>query len=258
MHEPLVLILIGFGTHPVPHRATHAVLLALDRTMLPPPNNLGQVGPCIGGNKKQSPSTRSPCTLRQEELVCRSCSQAGMYCAVCRTNPGWHLEFKLKTVTNILSLPGTPSVFMLCTENTHMYLTALDIPGAVTEVRSMGDNAPSPADCPLRQFCHGNSIAPTVSDVVFATAHVPAGLGIILRNVQFCLFAVRSAPNPQFSATRRRVLWYMLNSPSAHTPRALLCGAVLRLDHSTGKTIPRGFQGGNAKEGGSGPAWQRR
>ena len=37
-------------------------------------------------------------------------------CAVCRTNSGWHLEFKAKTVTDIPSLPGTASFFMFYDE----------------------------------------------------------------------------------------------------------------------------------------------
>ena len=198
MYEPLVLIVMGFGTHRVTHRAGYPVLPPLDCTMAPPPDNPGQVGPCTGCNKKQSASKRSPCTLCQEELVCRSCSQAGTCCGACRTNPGWHLEFKAKMVTDIPSLPGMASFFMLCDENTHLYLTVVDIPWAVTEVRSMGDAAPSPEHCPLRHFCHGNSIVSTVSDAVLATVHVPPGVGIILRRVRFGGFSVRSPPDPQF------------------------------------------------------------
>ena len=167
----------------------------------------------MGCNKKQSASKRSPCTLCQKELVCGSCSQAGTCCGACRTNPGWHLEFKAKTVTDTPSLPGTASFFMLCDENTHLYLTVVDMPRAVTEVRSMGDATPSPEHCPLRQFCHGNSIISTGSDTVLATVHVPPGVGIILRNVQFGGFAVRSPPDPQFSATCGRVLWCTLVPP---------------------------------------------
>ena len=173
MYEPLVLIVMDFGTHRVNHRAGYPVLPPLDCTMAPPPDNLGQVGPCTGCNKKQSGSKRSPCTLCQEKLVCRSCSQAGTCCGACRTNPGWHLEFKAKTVTDTPSVPGTASFFMLCDENTHLYLTVVDMPRAVTEVRSMGDAAPSPEHCPLRQFCHGNSIISTGTDTVLATVHFP-------------------------------------------------------------------------------------
>ena len=210
MYEPLVLIVMGFGTHRVTHRAGYLVLPPLDCTMAPPPDNLRQVGPCTGCNKKQSASKRSPCTLCQEELVCRSCSQAR---TCCRTKPGWHLEFKTKTVTDTPSLPGTASFFMLCDENTHLYLTVVDMPRAVTEVRSMGDAAPSPEHCPLRHFCHGNSIISTGSDTVLATVHVPPGVGIIVRNVRFGGFVVRSPPHPQFSATRGRVLWCTLVPP---------------------------------------------
>ena len=220
MYEPLVLIVMGFGTHRVNHHAGYPVLPPLDCTMAPPPDNLGQVVPCTGCNKKQSASKRSPCTLCQEELVCRSCSQAGTCCGACRTNPGWHLEFKAKTVTDIPSLPGTASFFMLCDENTHLYLTVVD-----TEVRSMhGGTALSPEHCPLRHFCHGNTIVSTGFDTVLATVHVPSGVGIILRNVQFGGFAVRSPPDPQFSATRGRVLWCTLVPPQTplldyHTAR---------------------------------------
>ena len=91
-----------------------------------------------------------PLYLCQEELVRRSYSQAGICCGVCCTNPGWHLEFKAKTVADIPSLPCTASFFVLCDENTHFYLTVLDMPRAVMEVRSMGDTAPSPEDCQLR------------------------------------------------------------------------------------------------------------
>ena len=55
--------------------------------------------------------------------MCRRRSQAGTCCGARRTDPGGHLEFKAKTVTDILSLPVTASVFMLCDENTHLYLT---------------------------------------------------------------------------------------------------------------------------------------
>ena len=222
LYEPSVLIVMGFGTHRVTHRAGYLVLPPLGCTMAPPPNNLGQVGPCTGCDKKQNASKRSPCTLCQEELVCRSCSQAGTCCGACRTNPDWHLEFKAKTVTDIPKLPGMASFFMLCDENTHLYLTVVDMPRAVTEVRSMGDAAPSPEQCPLCHFCHGNSIVSTVSDTVLATVHVPPGVGIILRTytvrnlyvaVQFGGFAVRSPPNLQFSATRGRVLWRTLLPP---------------------------------------------
>ena len=61
--------------------------------------------------------------LCEGELLCQSCSQAGTCCGACRTNPGWHLEFKAKTVTDTPRLPGTASLFMLCDENTHLYLT---------------------------------------------------------------------------------------------------------------------------------------
>ena len=179
MYEPLVLIVMGFGTHRVTHRAGYPVLVPLDCTMVPPPDNLGQVGPCTGCNKKQSASKRSPCTLCQEELVCRSCSQAGTCCGACRTNPGWHLEFNAKTVTDTPSLPGTASFFMLCDENTHLYLTVVDMPRAVTEVRSMGDTAAGPEHCPLRQFCHGNTIISTGSGTVIATVHVPLGVSVV-------------------------------------------------------------------------------
>ena len=148
MYEPSVLIVMGFGTHPVPHCAGYPVLPPLGCTMLPPPDNLGQVGRCTGCSKKQSATKRPHCTHCQEELVCRSCSQAGICCGVCRTNLGWLLESKAKTVTDIPSLPGTASFFMLCDENTHLYLMVPDMPRAVTEVRSMGDVAPSPEDCP--------------------------------------------------------------------------------------------------------------
>ena len=74
MYEPLVLIVMGFGTHRVTHCAGYPVLPPLDCTMAPPRDNLGQVGPCTECNKKQSASKRSPCALCQEELVCRSSS----------------------------------------------------------------------------------------------------------------------------------------------------------------------------------------
>ena len=213
VYEPLVLIVMGFGTHSVIHRAGYRVLPPLDCAMFPPLDNLGQVGPRTLCNKKQSASKRSPCTLCQEELVCRSCSHAGICCVMCHTNPGWHLEFKAKTVAFIPSLPGTASFFMLCVENTHLYLTVLDMPRGVTEVRSMGDATPSPKDCPLLEFCHGNSIVSTVSDTVLATFHVPPGVDVFLRNVQFGGFAFRCAPDPQFSATHSRVLWCVLVPP---------------------------------------------
>ena len=77
----------------------------------------------------------------------------------------------------------------------------------------MGDAAPSPEHCPLCQFCPGNSIISMGSDTVLATVHVPPGVGINLRNVQFWGFVVRSPPDPQFSATRGRVLWCTLVPP---------------------------------------------
>ena len=223
MYEPLVLIVLGFGIHRVTHRAGYLVLPPLDCTMAPLPDNLGQVGPCTGCNKKQSTSKRSPCTLCQEELVCRSCSQAGICCRSCRTNPGWHLEFKAKTVIDTPSLSGTASFFMLCDENTHLYLTVVDMPRAVTEVRRTGDTAPSLEHRPLRQVCHGNSIISTGFDTVLATVHAPRGVGIILRNVQFGGFIAGSPPYPQFPATRGRVLWCTLFLPQ--TPLLDYCMA---------------------------------
>ena len=175
------------------HRAGYLVSPFLECTVSPPRDNIGQVGPCTDCIKKQRAKIRSPCTLCQEELVCRSCSQAGKRCGVCCTNPNWHLEFKAKTVTNIPSLPGMASFFMLCDENTHLYLMVLDMPRAVTEVRSMEDIAPSPKHCPVRQFGHGNFIVSTASDTVLTTVHVPPGVGIIFWNVHFGGFAVRSA-----------------------------------------------------------------
>ena len=149
----------------------------------------------------------------QEELVSRSCSQVGACYGACRTNPCWHLEFKAKTVTVTPSLPCTASFFMLCDENTHVYLTVVDMPREVTEVRSMGDAAPSPEHCPLRHFCHGNSIISTSSDTVLTTVHAPPGVGIILCNVRFGGFVVRSPPDPQLSATCGCVLWCTLVPP---------------------------------------------
>ena len=43
----------------------------------------------------------------------------------------------------------------------------------------------------------------------------------------------------------------------AKAPLGLSYGALLRLDHPTGKTILKGFQGGNTKEGQLGPVWHR-
>ena len=102
---------------------------------------------------------------------------------------------------------------MLCNENGHLCLTVVDMPQAVTGVRSMGDAAPSLQHCPWRQVCHGNSIVSTGSDTILATVHVPLGVGIILRNVQSGGFAVRSPRDPQFSATGGRVLWCTLVPP---------------------------------------------
>ena len=100
------------------------------------------------------------------------------------------MEFKAKTVTDTPSLPDTASFFMLCDENTHLYLTVVDMPRAATEVGSLGDAAPSTEHCPLRYFCHGNSIISTGFDTVLATVHVPPGVGMMLRNVQFGGFAI--------------------------------------------------------------------
>ena len=124
--------------------------------------------------------------------MCRSCSQAGTCYGACRSNPGWHLEFKAKTVTDIPRLSGTASFFMLCDQNIHLCLTVVDIFQTHTEVRSMGDAAPSPEHCPLCHFCHCNSMVSTVSHTVLATVHIPPGVGISLRNIQFGGFVVRS------------------------------------------------------------------
>ena len=83
--------------------------------------------------------------------MCRSYSH-GIFCGVCHTNPGWHLEFKAKTVIDMPSLQGMASFFTLCDENTHLYLAVLDMPREVTHVRSMGGTAPSPQDCPFCPF----------------------------------------------------------------------------------------------------------
>ena len=186
------------------HHARYLVLPPHDCTMAPPPDNLGRVGPYTGCNKKQSASKRSHCTLCQEELVCQSCSWAGICRGVCCTNPSWHLEFQAKTVTDVPSLLGTASFFMLCDQNTYLYLTVLDMPRAVTDVRS-----------PLRWFCHGNSIVSTAFNTVLATVHAPPppGVGIILRNVPFGGFVVLCAPHPHFSATCGRVLGCTLVPP---------------------------------------------
>ena len=138
-----------------------------------------------------------------------------------RTNPSWHLEFKAKTVTDTRSLPGTASFFMLCDENTHLYLTVVDMPRAVTEERTMGDSAPTPEQCPLCLFCHGNSIISTGSDTVLATVHAPPGVGIILRNVclgalLFGLLVIRSSqPHAVVSCgahlfPRKRLSWIIV------------------------------------------------
>ena len=134
VYEPLVLIVMGFETHRVNRLARYPVLPPLDCTMFPRRDNLGQVGPCTGCNKKQSANKRSLCTVCQPELVCRSSSQASICCGVCRPNPHWHLEFKVKLVTDLPSLPSTASFVMLCGENTHLYLKMLDMPRAVAEV----------------------------------------------------------------------------------------------------------------------------
>ena len=52
------------------------------------------------------------------------------------------MESKANMVTNIPSLRGTVSL----DQNTHLYLTVPDMPRAVTQVRSMGDVAPSPKE----------------------------------------------------------------------------------------------------------------
>ena len=65
---------------------------------------------------------------------------------MCRTDPHRQLESKAKTVTDILGLRCAASFFMVCDGNTHLYLRVLDMPSAVTEVRSMGDAAPNPED----------------------------------------------------------------------------------------------------------------
>ena len=80
----------------------------------------------------QSAGKRSSCTLCQEELVCRSCFRERICGGMCRTILGWHLEFEAKTVTDISSLLCTTSLLMVCHENTHLYLTVLDMPRAVT------------------------------------------------------------------------------------------------------------------------------
>ena len=189
--------------------------------------------------------------------MCLSCSQAGICCGVCRTNLGWHLEFKAKTVTDITSLPGTASFFLLCDENTHLYLTVPDMPRVVTEVRSIGDAAPSPEDCPLCQFCHGNSIVSTVSDTVLATVHPPPprcgyhSLQCTAWGVCCCVYSGSAVLSHTWSC-----LVVHACSP-ANTPLGLSYGAVMRLNHPTGKTILKGFQGGNTKEGETGPVWQR-
>ena len=59
----------------------------------------------------------------------------------------------------------------------------------------------------------GGSIISTGSNTVLATIHVPPGVGIILRNVQFGGFVVLSPLDPQFLATRGRVLWCTLVPP---------------------------------------------
>ena len=195
------------------HRSGYLFLPPLDCTMAPPPDNFGPVGPCTGCKKKQSASNRSPCTLCQADLVCQRCSQASTCSRACRTNLDWHLEFKAKTVTDTASLPCTASFFMLCDENTHLYLTLVDMPRAFIELRAMGDVAPSPEHRPLRHFCHGNSIISTGSDTILATAHIPLAVAMILSNVQLGGFAIRSPLDPQFSATRGRVLWCTLVPP---------------------------------------------
>ena len=112
--------------------------------------------------------------MLREHLGCRIC---------------WHLEFKAKTVTDVPSLPGTACFFMLCDENTHLYLTVLDMPRAVTEVHSMGDAATSPEDCPLRWFCNGTPLfppfptrtsPPLTSPTVWVSFFVMYNLGALL------------------------------------------------------------------------------
>ena len=254
MYEPLLLIVMGFGIRRVTHRARYLLLPPLDCTMAPSPDSLGQVGPCIGCNKKQSAGKTSPCTVLQKELVCQSYSQAGFCGGVCRTYSGWHLECKVKRVTDIPCLPGTASFFMLCNENTDFYLTVLHMPRAAREVWSVGDAAPCPEDCPLRQVCRGNTMVSTASHTVLATVHVPPGVGIILRYVHSGNFAVRSAPDLHFSATHGGVLWCTLLPPQ--TPLLEYCMARY-YDWITPREKISSRVSKAATEGEPGPIWQR-
>ena len=61
--------------------------------------------------------------------------------------PGLALRIQ-GNVADILSLPETVSFVMLCVETTHLYVTLLDMPRAVMEVRSMVDTAPGLEDWP--------------------------------------------------------------------------------------------------------------
>ena len=181
----------------------------------------------------------------------------GTCCVASRTHPGWHLEFNAKMVTYIPSLPDTASFFMFCDDHTHLYLRVVDMPRAVTEVRSMRDAARNPEHCPWCHFCLGTSIPSDVSHMVLTTVRVLPGVGIVLRNGLFGSFAVQSHRDPQLSTTHSRVLLCTLPPPPRNPPLGLLYGAFARVAHPTGKAILKGFQGGNTREGEPGAIWQR-
>ena len=83
------------------------------------------------------------------ELVEPEEKKKGVSCKLCRSNPGWHLQSKANTVVDRPVLPGTTRFFMLCDENTHLYLTVLDMPPPVTTVRAAVEDAPEAEDCPF-------------------------------------------------------------------------------------------------------------
>ena len=170
---------------------------------------------------------------------------AGICFGARRTNPGWPLEFNAKTVTDIPSLPGAASFFMLCDKNTHLYLTWCGAWGTLHW-------APSIVHCVICAMATPSFPRfPTLSSPPFTfpclsvSFFATYSLGALL----FGLLAIRSSQLHTVVSCgarlfpRKRLSW-------------IIVWRVRRLDHPTGKTILKGFQDGNTKEGEPGLVWQ--
>ena len=137
-------------------------------------------------------------------------------------------------MTNIPCLLDTGSFFMLCNENTYLYLMVLVMPPSVMAMHGMLDDGRDSKAYPGHQFCGGNSIASTDSNLALATFHVPPRVG---HERWFC--CTLCSP---FTFLHHVWLCSVVHAcPSANTLVELSNGKILWSDTTMGKNNPQGF-----------------